>query len=111
MESKGWWDNGLEEDWKREARHQVMQAFSRAEKALKPPIKDMFTDVYDKMSNRLQNQYQECMGHIAKYPHEYPTELYAEDKWGFLQKGLMAGLCQAFIIINFYGRQPIRVLW
>ncbi|XP_015751215.1 PREDICTED: 2-oxoisovalerate dehydrogenase subunit alpha, mitochondrial-like [Acropora digitifera] len=80
MESKGWWDNGLEEDWKREARHQVMQAFSRAEKALKPPIKDMFTDVYDKMSNRLQNQYQECMDHIAKYPHEYPTELYAEDK-------------------------------
>lgn len=99
MESKGWWDNDLEEDWKREARHQVMQAFSRAEKALKPPIKDMFTDVYDKMSNRLQNQYQECMDHIAKYPHEYPTELYAEDKWGFVQKGVMAGLCQAFNII------------
>ena len=42
----------------------------------KPPVRDMFTDVYDKLPSRLQKQHQECMNHVAKYPHEYPTELY-----------------------------------
>ena len=80
MENKGWWNQEEEEVWKREARHQVMEAFSRAEKVLKPPIKEMFTDVYDTMSPRLQKQYEECMDHVAKYPHEYPTELHVSDK-------------------------------
>ena len=80
MENKNWWDNEMEEQWKAHAGQQVMQAFSRAEKALKPPVKDMFTDVYDTMPSRLQIQYQECMEHVAKYPHEYPTELHVEDK-------------------------------
>ena len=80
MESKNWWDNELEEEWKRDARQQVMAAFAKAEKALKPPVKDMFTDVYDTLPSRLEKQYHECVDHIAKYPHEYPTELYAQDK-------------------------------
>ena len=57
-----------------------MKALSRADKALRPPLKDIFTDVYDKLPSRLQNQHQECMNHIAKYPHEYPTELYVQDE-------------------------------
>ena len=80
MENKNWWNNEMEEEWKKDARQQVMQAFSRAEKSLKPPVKEMFLDVYDTMPSRLQKQYQECLDHVAKYPHEYPTELYAEDK-------------------------------
>ena len=70
----------MEDDWKRDALQQVMQALSRADKALRPPLKDMFTDVYDKLPSRLLNQHQECMNHIAKYPHEYPTELYVQDE-------------------------------
>lgn len=80
MEKKEWWDKEMEEEWKRDARQQVMQAFSRAEKALKPPVMDMFTDVYDTLPARLKKQHEECMEHVAKYPHEYPTELYAQDK-------------------------------
>ena len=80
MENKEWWDSKMEEEWKREARQQVMAAFARAEKALKPAVKEMFADVYDTFHPRLQKQYKECMDHVAKYPHEYPTELYAEDK-------------------------------
>ena len=57
-----------------------MKALSRADKALRPPLKDIFTDVYDKLPSRLQNQRQECMNHIAKYPHEYPTKLYVQDE-------------------------------
>ena len=76
MENKNWWNSEVEEEWKQDSLHQVMQALSRADKALKPPVKDMFTDVYDKLPSRLQKQHQECMNHVAKYPHEYPTELY-----------------------------------
>ena len=79
MENKKWWNNEVEEEWKRDSLQQVMQALSRADKALKPPVKDMFTDVYDQLPPRLQKQHQECMDHIAKYPHEYPTELYLQD--------------------------------
>ena len=79
MENKNWWNNEVEEEWKRDSLQQVMQALARADKALKPPVKDMFTDVYDKPPPRLQKQHQECMDHIAKYPHEYPTELYLQD--------------------------------
>jgi len=80
MENKNLWNNEMEEEWKHEAHQQVMQAFSRAEKALKPPVKEMFLDVYDTMPSRLQKQHQECVDHVAKYPQEYPTELYAEDE-------------------------------
>ena len=85
IEDKGWWDNNKEEEWKKEARLQVMQAFSRAEKALKPPIKELFTDVYQEMPKHIQAQYQECMEHIAKYPQDYPTENYAGGKWQMQQ--------------------------
>lgn len=80
LENKEWWNSKMEEEWKREARQQVMAAFSRAEKALKPPVEEMFSDVYDTLPSRLKKQYKECMDHVAKYPHEYPTELYQPDK-------------------------------
>ena len=57
-----------------------MKALSRADKALRPPLKDIFTDVYDKLPSRLQNHHQECMNHIDKYPHEYATKLYVQDE-------------------------------
>ena len=57
-----------------------MKALSRADKALRPPLKDIFTDVSDKIPSRLQNHHQECMNHIAKYPHEYATKLYVQDE-------------------------------
>ena len=80
MENKNWWNNEVEEEWKRDSLQQVMQALSSADKALKPPVKDMFTDVYDKPPSRLRRQHQECMNHVAKYQHEYPTGLYVQDE-------------------------------
>ena len=38
MENKNWWNSQMEDDWKRDALQQVMQALSRADKALKPPF-------------------------------------------------------------------------
>jgi 2-oxoisovalerate dehydrogenase E1 component alpha subunit len=80
MVSKEWWDDEQEEKWKRDARLQVMQAFGRAEKAIKPPMKDLFTDVYDEMPRNLSEQYEECVAHVSKYPNEYPIDNYASNE-------------------------------
>lgn len=80
MENKKWWNSEMEEEWKRDSRQQILAAFSKAEKELKPPVIDMFNDVYDSLSHRLRKQHQECMNHVAKYPEEYPTELHAKDE-------------------------------
>jgi len=78
LENKEWWDQDQEKDWKKEARLQVMKAFSDAEKALKPSIKELFYDVYQELPKHLEEQYQECLAHVAKYPHEYPTDIHAK---------------------------------
>ena len=79
MVSKEWWNDEQEEKWKRDARLQVMEAFGRAEKAKKPPIKYMFTDVYDEMPPHLKEQYEECMAHVQNYPNDYPVDNHASD--------------------------------
>ena len=80
MVSKEWWDDEQEEKWKRDARLQVMQAFGRAEKAIKPPMKDLFTDVYHEMPRHLTEQYEECVAHVSKYPNEYPVDDFANNE-------------------------------
>ena len=56
----------------------IMAAFGKAEKAKKPPIEEMFIDVYDEKPERLSQQYDDLLEHIKKYPNEYPTSDY---KW------------------------------
>lgn len=55
-----------------------MEAFKRAEKLKKPPIEEMFTDVYKDIPERLKKQKKECFEHIAKYPNEYHTDIYSD---------------------------------
>ena len=76
MENKGWWDAEKEENWKRESRRQVMQSFARSENLSKPPVEELFHDVYDEMPENLRNQFKECMEQVKKYPNEYPTDIY-----------------------------------
>ena len=49
MVSMNWWNNKQEENWKRDARLQVLQTVKRAEKAVKSNMKNLFTDVCDVM--------------------------------------------------------------
>ncbi|XP_064484799.1 2-oxoisovalerate dehydrogenase subunit alpha, mitochondrial-like isoform X2 [Ornithodoros turicata] len=78
--SKGYWDDKKEEAWKQESRKQVMQAFVRAEKAKKPPVRDMFTDVYKDMPLELQEQWEHLQRHLQQYKDHYPLNLYAGSK-------------------------------
>lgn len=72
MESKSWWDESMEKEWKDHSKKKVMEAFAAAEKKKKPPIREMFNDVYDIMPPHLQKQHDSLMKHLSLYKEHYP---------------------------------------
>ena len=78
LEKKGWWNEKMETETKKAARTDVLKAFNRAESRKKPPISDLFTDVYDEMPKQLLEQQQEMLNMVKKYPGEYPLSAHAE---------------------------------
>jgi hypothetical protein len=54
----------------------VLAVLAQAEKSPRPPIDDLFTDVYDTPPPNLIEQRQELYDHLAKYPHDYPMDLH-----------------------------------
>lgn len=68
LESKKLWGAEAESEFRKEARRNIIEAFSKAEKRRKPAIAELFTDVYDKPTPRLLEQQQEMLDHIKKYP-------------------------------------------
>jgi len=73
---KGYWDSKSDKEWKDDARKQVLQAFARAEKKLKPSWKELFTEVYDEMPADLQRQKEEMEAHVNMYKDKYPLQNY-----------------------------------
>ena len=51
-----------------------------AEKRLKPALTELFNDVYDTIPKHLQEQEREMKEHIAKYPQEYATNVFAAEQ-------------------------------
>jgi len=76
--SKGAWSELQEKEWKNESKKQVLEAFARAEKRLKPNWKEMFTEVYDEMPVELQKQMEEMEKHVDLYKDQYPLKNYAK---------------------------------
>eukprot|EP00096_Caligus_rogercresseyi_P015161 TRINITY_DN7601_c0_g1_i2.p1 TRINITY_DN7601_c0_g1~~TRINITY_DN7601_c0_g1_i2.p1 ORF type:complete len:435 (+),score=114.99 TRINITY_DN7601_c0_g1_i2:89-1393(+) len=78
LKDKGLWDEGMEKEWRNDARKQVLEAFAKAEKELKPPLKEMFIDVYDELTPQLQSQMKEMEAHVELYKEHYPLKSYAK---------------------------------
>lgn len=74
LESKEWWSEEMEKDFKSSTRKDVLTAFNKAEKQPKPAISEMFTDVYDKLTPALKEQRNELKRLIAKYPNDYNVD-------------------------------------
>jgi hypothetical protein len=47
-----------------------------AEIARKPPIADLFTDVYDRLTPALQQQQSQLLEHLSRHEAEYDLEHY-----------------------------------
>lgn len=76
MISKGWWNEDMEKDWKKESKKRVMQAFVQAESKKKPNPELLFTDVYKDMPIHIQKQVQNMKEHVTMYKEHYPVDSY-----------------------------------
>lgn len=76
LEHKGWWNDEENEKWRKETLKNIMQAFEEAEACKKPPVRELFSDVYKNWTPRIKDQYDEMLAHVKKYPNEYPTSNY-----------------------------------
>lgn len=72
MEVRNWWDAKQEEKLLTEKRADVLGALQRAEERLKPPVADLFTDVYDKPLPHLLAQEAALHRHLIKHGADYP---------------------------------------
>ncbi|RKP11646.1 thiamine diphosphate-binding protein [Piptocephalis cylindrospora] len=73
LESRDWWNAEEETALRDETRKAVLSEFSQAEKRAKPPISDLFTDVYDELTPALKEQQQEMERLVREYPEYYQS--------------------------------------
>ncbi|XP_078097808.1 2-oxoisovalerate dehydrogenase subunit alpha, mitochondrial isoform X1 [Mustelus asterias] len=76
MVNKGWWDEEQEKAWRKQSRKRVMEAFEEAERALKPKLDHMFSDVYEETPPNLQKQQEGLQRHLKMYGEHYPADHY-----------------------------------
>lgn len=76
MENRGIWNEDLERDTRDELRKAVLKEFSAAEREKKPALKELFTDVYEEMTEEAEAQRKELKRIIETYPDEYNVNEY-----------------------------------
>ncbi len=74
MENKSLWDEDKEREARSSIRKEVLKAFAAAEKEKKAPLKDMFTDVYEELSEESKVQMKELGRILDTYPNEYDVD-------------------------------------
>ena len=82
LEAKNWWSADEDTALRANLRKEILQAFSKAEKAKKPPIKDLFTDIYEEPSEDLKEQMAELKNILERYPNEYDLDSHEGGKDG-----------------------------
>ena len=74
MESNGLWDEEKEKDTRSRIRKEVLKAFAAAEKVKKPALREMFTDMYEEVTDEGKAHMQELRRLVDTYPAEYDVE-------------------------------------
>ena len=71
MESQGLWNEEAEKDLRTKVRREVLKAFTDAEKEKRPPLRAMFEDVYQEMTEEAEGHRAELARVLRDYPDEY----------------------------------------
>ena len=71
MERQGIWGEEKEKETRSAIRRDVLKAFGEAERQKKPPLKDMFTDVYEELTEESKGHMRELGRLLDEYPGEY----------------------------------------
>ncbi|XP_049410840.1 2-oxoisovalerate dehydrogenase subunit alpha 1, mitochondrial-like [Solanum stenotomum] len=75
IQTNDWWDDQNETKLRGNIRKQVVEAIQAAEKVEKPPLTELFGDVYDQIPSNLQEQERFIRDTIKRYPKEYPSDV------------------------------------
>ncbi|KAF1871760.1 hypothetical protein Lal_00020555 [Lupinus albus] len=75
VERNGWWSDKDEMEIRSSVRKQLLEAIKLAEKEQKPPLEDMFKDVYDQLPSNLKEQERQLRETIKKHPIDYPSDV------------------------------------
>ncbi|CAL0319450.1 unnamed protein product [Lupinus luteus] len=75
VERNGWWSDKDEIEVRSSVRKQLLEAIKLAEKEQKPPLEDMFNDVYDQLPSNLKEQERQLRETISKHPKDYPSDV------------------------------------
>jgi 2-oxoisovalerate dehydrogenase E1 component alpha subunit len=71
LDAKTWWSADEEMAFRTQVRKDVLKAFAKAEKERRPPVKDIFTDVFKEATPELLEQREELRRVLDTYPDEY----------------------------------------
>ena len=82
MENKKIWDEEKEKEARSSIRKEVLKAFAEAEKEKKPPLKEMFNDVYEELTEEQKAQMEELREIVDRYPEEYDVEAFEAGRKG-----------------------------
>lgn len=82
MQHQGMWDEQKEKEARSQIRRDVLKAFAEAEKEKRPPLRDMFTDVYEDLSEESKGQMKELGRLLDEYPEEYDVSGFDGGKQG-----------------------------
>lgn len=82
METRGWWNEDQEKDARSSIRKEVLAAFNRAEKEKRPPIRKMFEDVYEELTDEQRGQMEALRDVVERYPDEYDLDEFEGGKDG-----------------------------
>ncbi|KAK6246309.1 hypothetical protein SCA6_009399 [Theobroma cacao] len=75
VQSNGWWSEQQETELRKSIRKQLLQAIQVAEKTEKPPLTELFSDVYDHLPSNLQEQEKQLTETISRHPKDYPSDV------------------------------------
>ncbi|XP_039052980.1 2-oxoisovalerate dehydrogenase subunit alpha 1, mitochondrial-like isoform X1 [Hibiscus syriacus] len=75
VQSNGWWSEQEETQLRNSVRKQLLEAIQVAEKTEKPPLSDMFTDVYDYPPPNLEEQEKHLRETISRHPTDYSSDI------------------------------------
>ena len=82
MERQGIWDEERERETRSMVRKDVLKAFAQAEKEKKPPLRELFTDVYENVTEEAKGQMKELGGLLDEYPEEYDVSVHEGGRQG-----------------------------
>lgn len=75
---KDWWSEGEDDSFRDQIRKVILAEFGAAEQRKKPPIEEMFNDVYNEMPWNLMEQREELRQILKELPEKYPSSQHLE---------------------------------